>query len=144
MCWGEEILISLNLQNLTCRPDGLCQQFQQEHNSHNSHSCSVPRNKFYQCNQSLYQVHLSISAETIFWAAALALTWVCIKFVPLLLLLASLKDQSTSSVETRRVHPTEIETLSQLFWNCVTRVPLLYFIRSWVALFFKVCESVSQ
>ena len=30
-------------QNLTCRPDGLCQQFQQEHNSHNSHSCSAPR-----------------------------------------------------------------------------------------------------
>ena len=29
-------------------------------------------------------------------------------------------------------------------WNCVTRAPLLYFIRSWVALSFKVCEWVSQ
>ena len=28
-------------------------------------------------------------------------------------------------------------------WNCVTRAPLLYFIRSWVALSF-ICESVSQ
>ena len=28
--------------------------------------------------------------------------------------------------------------------DCVTRSPLLYFIRSWVALSFKVCESVSQ
>ena len=28
--------------------------------------------------------------------------------------------------------------------NCVTRAPLLYFIRSWVALSFKVCEWVSQ
>ena len=99
-------------------------------------------NKLYQCNQTLYQKHLSISAETIFWAAALTLTWVYIIFVLLLLLLASFKDQSTSSVETRRVHPTEIETLSQLFWNCVTRVPLLFFIRTWVALFYKVCESV--
>ena len=26
--------------------------------------------------------------------------------------------------------------------NCVTRAPLLYFIRSWVALSFKVCSSV--
>ena len=28
--------------------------------------------------------------------------------------------------------------------NCVTRAPLLYFIRSWVALSFKVCQSVSE
>ena len=28
--------------------------------------------------------------------------------------------------------------------NCVTRAPLLYFIWSWVALSFKVCQSVSQ
>ena len=28
--------------------------------------------------------------------------------------------------------------------NCVTRAPLLYFIRSWVALSFKVCERVSE
>ena len=27
---------------------------------------------------------------------------------------------------------------------CVTRAPLLYFIRSWVALSFKVCERVSE
>ena len=28
--------------------------------------------------------------------------------------------------------------------DCVTRVPLLYFIRSWVALSFKVCQWVSE
>ena len=28
--------------------------------------------------------------------------------------------------------------------NCVTKAPLLYFVRSWVALSFKVCESVRQ
>ena len=28
--------------------------------------------------------------------------------------------------------------------NCVTRTPLLCFIRSWVALFFKVCQWVSE
>ena len=28
--------------------------------------------------------------------------------------------------------------------DCVTRAPLLYFIRSWVALSFKVCESMSE
>ena len=28
--------------------------------------------------------------------------------------------------------------------NCVTRAPVVNFIRSWVALSFKVCESVSQ
>ena len=33
---------------------------------------------------------------------------------------------------------------SGLFFNCVTRAPLLYFIRSWVALSFKVCQSVSE
>ena len=144
MCWGEEILISLNLKT----SPAVLTDFANNFNRNIIHTIVTAavflENKLYQCNQSLYQVHLSISAETIFWAAALALTWVYIKFVLLLLLLASLKYQSTSSVETRRVHPTEIETLSQLFWNCVTRVPLLYFKWSWVALFFKVCESVSQ
>ena len=31
-----------------------------------------------------------------------------------------------------------------LFNFCVTRAPLFHFVRSWVALSFKVCESVSQ
>ena len=31
-----------------------------------------------------------------------------------------------------------------LLWNCVTRAPLLHFISSWVALSFKVSESVCK
>ena len=31
-----------------------------------------------------------------------------------------------------------------IWYHCVKRAPLLYFIRSWVALSFKVCQSVSE
>ena len=44
-------------------------------------------------------------------------------------------------------HTTRVQLDASLDWfkcYCVTRAPLLYFVRSWVALSFKVCQSVSE
>ena len=44
-------------------------------------------------------------------------------------------------IDSATIHYSEIAHILES--NCVTRAPLLYFIRSWVALSFK-CESVSE
>ena len=42
------------------------------------------------------------------------------------------------------IQVTVIDYSAENLVNCVTRAPLLYFIRSWVALSFKVCQWLSQ
>ena len=57
----------------------------------------------------------------------------------------------TKNIFSLATNKAPIHLLSIEKWNylhskksCVTRAPLLYFIRSWVALSFKVCEWVSE
>ena len=49
------------------------------------------------------------------------------------------RQQTPDYSDLRAAHPS-----SQNNTFCVTRAPLLYFIRSWVALSFKVCQWVSE
>ena len=94
-------------------------------------------NKLYPCNQSLYQVHLSISAETIFWAAALALTWVCIKFVPLL---------TTTCLPQRPIHIFRRDEACPSHWNrnSVTALLKLRYESSTLILYKELSSSILQ
>ena len=64
-----------------------------------------------------------------------ALSWICL-FIQLILFRQGWKSLLfCPHVENKTWEPK---------WICVTRAPVLNFMRSWVALSFKVCGSVSQ